>query len=111
MSEFFTSIIEFIASTKVLEQFENWDTVGLFTNPWFLVPFIGMIIYFIVKQEIKSLALTGLAVALFMFLGSSYVEGLIDEKGFIQLNKVLPIVAMGVAGVAVVIYLYFMRGD
>lgn len=111
MSEFFASFIEFIASTQVLEQLENFDTIALFTNPWFLVPFIGLIIYYIVKQEFKSIILIALGIVVFSFMGSHYVEGLIDDRGFIQLNKILPIVGVGVVGVGIVIYLTIMRGD
>jgi hypothetical protein len=111
MSEFFDAIFAFIDSTLVLQQFGEWNAVGLFTNPWFLVPFIALIIYYLVKQQIQNLILLGLGIAVFLFCGSHYVEGLIDEKGFIQLPKVLPILGMGIAVVGVVVYLFFGRSD
>ena len=47
--DFFTKIVEFIHSTQVLEQFKEVDVVGIFTNPWFLVPFICLIGYMLYK--------------------------------------------------------------
>ena len=111
MSDFFASFLAFLESTKLIEQFDKFDTVGLFTNPWFLVPFAALILYFISKQQFANLVLVGLAVGIFAFMGSQYVEGLIDEKGFIQLNKILPIIAMGVVVVGVIVYLLFGRSD
>ncbi len=111
MSGFFASFIAFLEATKLVEQFDKFDTVGLFTNPWFLVPFVGLLLYLIVKQQFSNLVLVGLGVGVFAFMGSHYVEGLIDEKGFIQLNKILPIIGVGVVVVGVIVYLLFGRSD
>ncbi len=111
MSEYWASIVASIESTRVFEQFEAFDSVGLFTNPWFLVPFIGLLIYWAIKQEIKNIAILGVAIIVWIFMGSSYVDGLIDARGFIQINKILPIAGVGVGALAIVIYLLFIRSD
>lgn len=111
MFEFLTPFFEFVESTKVIEQFDKFDTVGLFTNPWFLVPMGGLVLYFLIKQQFANLILVGLGIGVFAFMGSHFVEGLIDEKGFIQLNKILPILGMGVVVVGVCVYLLFGRSD
>jgi hypothetical protein len=111
MSEFFASITAAIESTGLSEQFATFDAPGLFTNPWFIVPFIGMIIYFLIKKQPKNIILVGLGVAVFLFMGTHFAEGLINRQGFIQLNKVLPILGMGIVVVGVVVYLAFVRSD
>ena len=40
---FFNKIVEFIHSTQVLQQFKDVDALALFSNPWFLIPFICLI--------------------------------------------------------------------
>jgi uncharacterized membrane protein YidH (DUF202 family) len=111
MSDFFASFLEFLESTKVIEQFDKFDTIGLLTNPWFLVPFAGLVLYFLIKQQFANLILVGLGIGVFAFMGSHYVEGLIDARGFIQLNKILPILGMGVVVTGVIVYLLFGRSD
>ncbi len=111
MSELWTSFVEGIESTQVFEQLETFDSIGLFTNPWFLVPFIALIIYWVVTQQIKEIAIVGVAVMVFVFMGSGYVDGLIDARGNIQLNKILPIIGVGIGAIAIIIYLLFIRSD
>ncbi len=106
--EILTSIIDFIIGTGVGEQISSVDAKGLFTNPWFLVPFIAFIGYNLYKQSINTLVLTALAVALWLFAGSPMMEGLIVD-GEMQLGKVLPVAGVGVVAVGVAVYFLFMR--
>ena len=39
MGDFFNSIFAWFESTHLPEQITDVDFVGLFTNPWFIVPF------------------------------------------------------------------------
>jgi len=43
MPEFLTSIIDFINGTQVLQQITDVDFKGLFTNGYFLVPFLALL--------------------------------------------------------------------
>ena len=52
---FFKPVLDFIISTKVPEQLETIDYKGLFTNGWFLVPYIAMIAWIVYKQAITTI--------------------------------------------------------
>lgn len=110
MTEFMDSLVTFMNNTNVPQQFADMDARGLFTNPWFLVPFVAFIFYNLYKQATNALVMTGLAVGLWLFAGSPYMEGLIIN-GQLQLGKVLPVAAVFIAATAVAIYFLFMRGD
>lgn len=110
MPGFIDSAVELIQNTHVLEQIQAVDAHGLFTNPWFLVPFVGYIGYLAFKKSITTLVMIGLFVGVWMFSGSSYMEGLI-VKGEIQVGKILPVAGIGIAVIAIAVYFIFMRSD
>jgi len=108
--EFFNKVVEFIHSTQVLQQFKDVDTVGLFTNPWFLVPFICLIGYMLYKQDFREILIIIIGFACWHISGTEYMATLIvnDE---IQLAKVLPVVFGAACVLGIVIYLYFGKSD
>ncbi|MGV1100747.1 hypothetical protein ACUUL3_15220 [Thiovibrio sp. JS02] len=110
MTEFIGTIVDFINNTNVPQQFREVDAQGLFTNGWFLGPFIAFICYNLYKQASNTLVMTGLALGLWLFTGSPYMEGLI-VKGELQLDKVLPVAIVFVVAIAIAVYFLFMRGD
>lgn len=110
MSNFLVSIIDFINNTKVLEQLQAVDAAGLFTNGYFLVPFIAFVGYKLYKQAFNTLIITGLAIGLWLFSGSGYMHGLV-VNGELQLSKVLPVAGVFLAALGVAIYFLFMRSD
>ncbi|MFA7383822.1 MAG: hypothetical protein WC001_10260 [Desulfurivibrionaceae bacterium] len=110
MSEFLGKIIDFFNSTNVPEQFRDTDVKALFTNPWFLAPFIAFIFYNLYKQATNTLVITGLGLGLWIFSGSSYMEGMVVD-GFLQLNKVLPVAGVFLGAIGIAVYFLFMRSD
>ena len=108
--EFFTKIVDFIVSTQVGKQFKEVDLGALFTNPWFIVPFICLIGYLLYKQNFKEIILIINGFACFHLSATEYMNTLIvgDE---LQLGKVLPVVFGGAALLGLVIYMYFGRSD
>ena len=110
MTEFLGKIVDFMNSTNVPQQFREVDARGLFTNSWFLVPFIAFICYNLYKQAVNTLVMTGLGFGLWLFSGSSYMEGMVVD-GILQLNKVLPVAGVFIGAIAVAIYFLFMRSD
>ncbi len=110
MTEFLGKIVDFMNSTNVPQQFREVDARGLFTNSWFLVPFIAFICYNLYKQAVNTLVMTGLGFGLWLFSGSSYMEGMV-VNGILQLNKVLPVAGVFIGAIAVAIYFLFMRSD
>ncbi|MEA1933686.1 MAG: hypothetical protein U9N60_04550 [Thermodesulfobacteriota bacterium] len=110
MPEFLVSVIELVNSTNVPQQISEVDAKGLFSNGYFLVPFIGVVGYMIYKQALNSLVVMGLGIGLWIFSGSHYMQGAIVD-GEIQLEKLLPVLAVWVAAIAVFIYFLFIRSD
>jgi hypothetical protein len=108
--DFFTNISDFIQSTQVLQQFKEVDAVGLFTNPWFLVPFICLIGYMLYKQDFKEIIVIIIGFGCWHISGTEYMKTLIvnDE---IQLAKVLPVVFGAACILGIIIYMYFGRSD
>jgi ascorbate-specific PTS system EIIC-type component UlaA len=110
MNEFFGKIMSFIESTNLIEQVSEVDYVGLFTNPWFLVPFIALVLYLIWKQRWRDIIFIAIFLGVWWVSGTDYMQSLVvGEK--LQVNKVLPVLFGGAAVIGLVIYLLFGRSD
>ena len=107
---FFNKIIEFIHSTQVLQQLKEVDALGLFTNPWFLVPFLCLLGYMLYKQEFREMIIIFIGFGVWHISGTEYMATLIVDDE-VQLAKVLPVVFGSACILGVVIYMYFGRSD
>jgi hypothetical protein len=108
--DFLTKIVEFIHSTQVLEQFKEVDALGLFTNPWFLLPLICLIGYLLYKQDFREIIVIFIGFGCWHISGTEYMNTLIIDNE-IQLSKVLPVVFGAAIILGVIIYMYFGRSD
>ncbi|MDZ7640605.1 MAG: hypothetical protein U5J62_01035 [Desulfurivibrio sp.] len=104
------SITGFIADTGIPEQLSEVEVVGLFTNPWFLVPFLVFIGYQLYRQSLNTLVLVALLIGLWAFSGTPLMEDLIID-GELQLGKLLPVIGVGLGAAAIAIYFFFIRSD
>ena len=110
MSEFFGKIMALIESTKLIDQIAEVDYVGLFSNPWFLVPFIALVIYLLWKQRWRDMFFIAIFIGVWWASGTDYMQTLVVGEE-LQVNKVLPVLFGGAAILGVVIYLLFGRSD
>ena len=110
MSEFFGKIWALIESTKLIEQAAEVDYVGLFTNPWFLVPFIAFVMYLLYKQRWKDMIFVAIFLGVWWASGTDYMNSLVVGEE-LQVKKVLPVLFGGAVILGVVIYLLFGRSD
>jgi hypothetical protein len=110
MGSLLQGVMEFWINTNIPAQLAGVDWRGLFTNPWFMVPFVAQIGWWIYKQALNSIVITCLAIGIWMFTGTSYATGLVID-GNLQLGKVLPVAGVGMGAVLIVIYLFFIRAD
>jgi hypothetical protein len=110
MSDFFGKILAWIESTHIQEQVANVDYVGLFTNPWFLVPFIAAVLYLLYKQSFKDLIVIIIFIGVWWVSGTEYMDTLVvgDE---LQISKILPVLFGGAAVLGFVVYMFFGRSD
>lgn len=110
MQELWQKIIDFIQSTHITQQITDVDAVALFTNPWFVLPFVGILAYMIYKQSWKDILILAIFVAVWWVSGTNYMASLL-VNGEIQIEKVLPVVFGGATLLGFVIYLLFGRSD
>ncbi len=110
MADILTPVMDFLNYTNLPEQIRHVEVKGLFTNPWFLVPFIAQLGWWFYKQALNSIVCTGLALGVWYFTGTSYAQGLVIN-GQLQLSKVLPVAGVGIVVLVVLVYLFFIRSD
>jgi len=108
--EFFTKIVNWFESTHLDEQLRAVDYIGLFTNPWFIVPFVIAVAYMIYKQRWTQIIITGIGFGAWYFSGTNYAQSLL-VNGEIDINKILPVMFGGAVALGFVIYLLFGRSD
>ncbi|BDD87045.1 hypothetical protein [Desulfofustis limnaeus] len=110
MDGFIDKIMGFLESTRLIDQVRDVDYVGLFTNPWFLVPFIALVGYFLYKQKWRDLIFVAIFIGIWWVSGTHYMQTLVvgDE---LQVSKVLPVLFGGAVVLGIVIYLIFGRSD
>lgn len=110
IKSFFSYLGELAELTGLPEQIKDVDTAGLLANPWFLVPFIGLVIYLLYKHSFKELVIIAMIGGIWYLSGTEYMNTLVigDE---LQKDKILPLLFGGVAAFALVIYMFFIRSD
>ncbi|SDP02717.1 hypothetical protein [Desulforhopalus singaporensis] len=108
--EIFSKIADWFIATHIHEQIMEVDFTGLFTNPWFMVPFVTLVIYMLYKQRWKDMIIIGLCIGVWYVSGTPYMNSLI-RNGEIQIDKILPVVFGGAAVLGLIIYLLFGRSD
>lgn len=110
MANFLDKAGEWIADTQIQQQITDVDVTGLFTNPWFLVPFVILVGFFLYKQEFKNIILVAVVIGIWWASGTEYMNTLIVD-GELQAKKVIPVVLGGAAALGLLIYIYFGRSD
>jgi hypothetical protein len=108
--ELWNKIVAWYDSTKVHEQIRDVDYVGLFTNPWFVVPFACIVVWFVFKQKWKDIIILAVFIAVWWVSGTTYMQTL-TVNGELQIDKILPLLFGGAAAMGLVIYLLFGRSD
>ncbi len=105
---FFAKIGSFLQSTNLPEQIKDVDAAGLFSNPWFIIPFVAMVGYMLWKQQFTELIVTALLVTIWWLSGTEYMQSLV-VNGEVQIKKVLPVLGVASAALGFVVYLIFGR--
>lgn len=108
--DFLVSIVDYLYNTGIPKQFSEVDAKGLFTNWYFLVPFLGLVGYWLFKQAWNTMILTALGFGIWIFTGSKYMKNLFVD-GNLQLGAIAPVVGVGIGAVAIIVYVLFIRSD
>ncbi|GAB4339396.1 MAG: hypothetical protein Kow0089_12220 [Desulfobulbaceae bacterium] len=104
---FFDKIIDLVKATNIPQQIDDVD-LGLFTNPWFMVPMVALIGWWLYKQNFKDIVVVVLLIGVWYVSGTEYMQTLI-VNGELQIGKILPVMFGGAAVLGIVIYMYFGR--
>lgn len=108
--QFFSNLKEWFFSTQIPDQIKDVDYIGLFSNPWFVVPFAIMVCYMLFKKKWTDLIIITIFIGVWWVSGTDYMNSLL-VNGEIQISKILPVVFGGAAVLGFVIYLLFGRSD
>ena len=108
--EIFTKIAAWFESTNIDEQLRSVDYIGLFTNPWFIVPFAILVGHMLYKQRWTQIIITVVGVGVWYFSGTNYAQSLL-VNGEIDIQKILPVMFGGAVILGFVVYLLFGRSD
>lgn len=103
----FDKIGDIVNATHIPQQVKDVD-LGLFTNPWFMVPLVAFIGWQIYRQAFKDIIIVAIILGLWWVSGTDYMQTLIVD-GELQIGKVLPVMFGGAAVLGFVIYMYFGR--
>ena len=107
---FFKPVLDFIISTKVPEQIENIEYKALFTNGWFLVPYLGMIGWNVYKQSLNNIIIIVLLTGAWAFFGTPYMKEVMGQDE-IQLEAVLPLLAGACTILGIIFYIVFFKDE
>jgi len=105
-----SSLWALLQATHIQEQIKNVDVVGLFSNPWFMVPFVLLILYQLYKQDFRDMIIEVLFIGVWYLSGTSYMQTLVVGDQ-LQISKIIPLLFGGAVLVAIVMYLFFGRSD
>ena len=108
--EFWNKIVQWYDNTHLHEQIRDVDYVGLFTNPWFVVPFGCLVGWLLFKQKWKDIIIMVILIGVWWMSGTQYMHTLI-VNGELQIEKILPVLFGGAVAMGLVIYLLFGRSD
>lgn len=108
--EMWTKLNAWFESTQLTEQIREVDYVGLFSNPWFIIPFGLLVGYMLFKKKWKDIVILSILGAIWWVSGTPYMKTLL-VGGEIQIEKILPVIFGGAAALGIVIYLLFGRSD
>ena len=104
----FTKIGDIANSTHIPQQIADVD-LALFTNPWFMIPFVALIGWWLFKKNFRDIALAACFIAVWYLSGTEYMQTLIVD-GELQIGKILPVMFGGAAVLGFVVYMFFGRG-
>ena len=104
------ALLRWFEATHLQEQIRDVDAIGLFSNPWFLVPFVALMGYMLYKKAIRDIVILAAIMGVWWASGTQYMQTLVvgDE---LQINKILPVLFGGAVILGVVIYLLISRSD
>ncbi len=110
MANFLKKAVVWFESTHIPEQLNESDIVGLFTNPWFLVPFVCLLAYLLYNQDFKVVIVISMCIGVWWVSGTEYMHTL-TVNGEIQPKKIIPVAFGGAAALGFLIYIFFGRSD
>lgn len=110
MDAIFSQIGAFMESTGLQAQIKNVDINGLFSNPWFIVPFAALMLYLLYKKSWRNIVIIAILTGVWWFSGTPYMQSVIVGNE-LQIGKILPLVGGGAVIIGILGYLLFGGSD
>ncbi len=110
MEDMIDKVLTFIQDTNIIEQIKDVDYVALSTNPWFMVPLVGLLVYLLWTKSFKEIIILAILGGVWWSTGTEYMQTLVVGDQ-IQIKKLLPVVFGGVAALGFIVYLLFISGE
>lgn len=107
MGDLWQRFVDMLKATEVPGQVLDHDIVGLLHNLWFMIPFGLFILWNIYRKAWRDMAIVALIIGLWWFSGSEYMDGTVVD-GKPVLAKIVPVVGVFIAAVAIIAYLLFL---
>lgn len=110
MASILSGIADWFDSTHLHQQIVEVDYTALFSNPWFMVPFVTLMLYLLYKKSFRDIILIAMIVGVWWVSGTQYMDTLVIGNE-LQMNKILPVLFGGAVALGFAIYLLFGRSD
>ncbi len=104
------ALLRWFEGTHLQEQVRDVDAIALFSNPWFLVPFVALMGYMVYKKAFRDIIILAAIMGVWWASGTEYMQTLVVGEE-LQINKILPVLFGGAVILGVVIYLLISRSD
>ncbi len=106
----YEELTAWIDSSALHQQVQNVDAAGLFTNPWFIVPFLVFVATCLYQKNIMTLVFAGVVIGAWYLCGTELMRGIVGDGGP-NMDKIFPVLAVGAVVALVVVIFFFGRSD
>ncbi|MBU0673851.1 MAG: hypothetical protein KJ950_04340 [Proteobacteria bacterium] len=106
----FKPLLEFFKSTNIPQQIKEVDYKGLFTNGWFMIPYLAMICWHIYKKDINFIIVILLFSATWAFFGTPYMREILSHDQ-LQLGDVFPLLLGAVVVLGIIVYIFVFKSE
>ena len=107
MDDLWRQFTGLLKATAIPQQVLEHDIAGLAHNLWFVIPFCLLILWMIYRKAWRDIAIVALVIGLWWFSGSEFMNGTI-VNGKTVLTKLVSVIGVFLAAVAVIAYLLFL---
>jgi len=107
MADVWQWFVGLLQATELPQQIQDHNIEALIHNMWVMVPFGLFILWRIYRKDWRGIAIVFIIIGLWWFSGSEYMDGTV-VNGKPVLAKLVPVIGVFIALVAIIAYLLFL---